>query len=227
MRPITQRLSPTIRNLVVLQAVVFGLYIMAAPLRDPIARYLGLGPWVWRGEVWQLVTSLFVNVDFWGFFFNVLGLWFAGATIERAFGRRRFLVLFFATGLLANLLIVGLMPVFGGEVVAPGCSQGVLATFVAIGVLYGRSPMQVWGQLALQARILAWIIVGMSLVGSLAQGSWGYFFATAAAQSLAYVLSGGKAGPITAFFAGLRGHRRGGLGVLEGGRGKGRKDYLN
>jgi membrane associated rhomboid family serine protease len=226
LRPITQRLSPTIRNLVILQAVVFGLYIMAAPLRAPITRYLGLGPWVWTGEVWQLLTALFVNTDLWAFFFSVLGLWFAGVTIEQALGRRRFLLLFFGTGLAANAVIVGLMPVFGVDASAAGCGQSVLAIFVALGVIYGRAPLRVWGQLALQARILAWIFVGMSLLASLLQGSWGYLAATVVAQSLAYFISGGKAGPVTAFFAGLRGRRRGGLGVLEGGR-KGRKDYLN
>src|ERR1039458_2456981 len=102
MRPITQRLSPTIRNLVVVEAVLFGLYIMAAPLRVPMTERLALGPKVATGDYWQPATALFVRLDLWGFVFDLIGLWFVGATIERALGRRRFLLIFFGAGLAAN-----------------------------------------------------------------------------------------------------------------------------
>ncbi len=51
MRPITERLSPTIRNLVIVEAVLFGLYIMAAPLRVPMTAHLALGPLVAAGRI--------------------------------------------------------------------------------------------------------------------------------------------------------------------------------
>src|SRR5512140_3348047 len=96
LRPITERLSPTIRNLVVAESALFGLYVMAVPLRPVLARYLLVGERLWSGEVWQLLTSIFLNTDPLSFFFNMLGLWFAGVAVERRFGWRRFLLLFFA-----------------------------------------------------------------------------------------------------------------------------------
>src|SRR5450759_1019650 len=99
MRPFTERLSPAIRNIVLVQAAMFGLYIMAGGLRNPISDHLALGPAVALGELWQPATSLFVHVDAWSFIFDLIGLWFVGATIERAMGRLRFLLLFFGVGL--------------------------------------------------------------------------------------------------------------------------------
>ena len=56
-----------------------------------IETHLALGPAALLGrpvpELWQLVTSLFVHLEPWSFFFNMLGLWFVGATIERQLGR--------------------------------------------------------------------------------------------------------------------------------------------
>jgi membrane associated rhomboid family serine protease len=225
LRPITVRLSPAIRNLVVVYAVLFGIYVMAEPLRHLIYDDLALGPRVLVGAYWQPLTSLFVYIDFLNFLFAMIGLWFAGATVERIFGQRRFLVLFFATGLVANLVITAGMVVFGMPIRNPGCGNSVLALFVAMGVAYGRAPLQVWGQLVLQARVLAWIFVGVALLSELSQGAWPVLAGTLVSQGLAYLLAGGKVGPLLARLSG--GLRRTSLGVMNGGRAKGRKDYLN
>jgi membrane associated rhomboid family serine protease len=226
LRPFTERLSPTIRNLVVVNAVLFGLYVMAAPLRAPLANHLALGSGIMAGEVWQPLTALFVHTGFLYFFFNMLGLWFVGATIERIYGQRRFLLLFFGTGLIANLVLTAAIAVqipLAGE----GCGNSVLALFVALGVAYGRTPIRVWGQLVLQARVLAWIFVGMSVIALLVQGAWIYLLSTLTAVALAYILAGGKPGPLLSWFASPRGKRRTGFDVLDGGRGKSSKRYLN
>ena len=64
-------------------------------------------------ELWQVVTSLFVHLDLWSFFFNLLGLWFVGATIERQLGRTRFLMLFLVPAVLGNLVMAGMMLIPG------------------------------------------------------------------------------------------------------------------
>jgi len=227
MRPFTERLSPTIRNIVVAEAVLYGLYVMASGLRAPIASHLALGPSFAAGEAWQPITALFVHADLWSFVFDMIGLWFVGASIERDLGRWRFLLLFFGTGIAANLVIAGFMVLLGLGQGAAGCGDSVLALFVALGVVYGRTPVRVWGQLVLQARILAGILVGMSVLALLLQAAWSSLVGTLVAIALAYFLAGGKVRAISAFLAGLRGKRRGTLGVLEGGRKRGGKDYMN
>lgn len=227
LRPITERLSPAIRNLVIIQALLFGLYIMASPLRPRLAAHLALGPLVASGELWQPVTSLFVHLDLWSFIFDLIGLWFVGATIERDLGRRRFLVMFFASGVLANVAIAAFIGLFQWNVVYSGCGDSVLALFVGLGVIYGRTQVRVFGSLALQARVLSAIFVGLSVLSALMQGAWPALAGTLIAVSLGYFLSGGKTRWILEFVSHVWPRRRSGLQVLDGGRGKSGKKYVN
>jgi membrane associated rhomboid family serine protease len=227
MRPITERLSPIIRNLVVLQAVLFGLYIMAAGLRIPITVHLALGPLFAAGEVWQPVTSLFVHLEWWSFVFDLIGLWFVGATIEQVLGRKRFALLFFGAGLAANVVVALVMAGLRWTGVYAGCGDAVLALFVGLGVIYGPTQVRVLGPLVLQARVLSAILVGLSVVGALSQAAWPSLAGTLVAVGMGFFLAGGKWGSIAAVFRRFRRKRRSVLEVLEGGRGKGSKKYVN
>jgi membrane associated rhomboid family serine protease len=227
MRPISERLSPAIRNLVIAQAALFFLYIMADSLRIPIKAHLALGPLVAAGELWQPATSLFVHLDPWGFVFDLIGLWFVGATIEQVLGRRRFLVLFLGTGLAANLAVAFVMAGLRWSGVYAGCGDAVLALFVALGVIYGPTQVRVLGPLVLQARVLTAILVGLSIVGAISQAAWPSLAGTLVAVCVGYFLSGGKWRSVAAWLGRFRGKRRSVLGVLEGGRGKGGKNYVN
>ena len=227
MRPITERLSPTIRNLVIAEAVLFGLYIMAAPLRLPITTHLALGPMFAVGQYWQPATALFVHLDLWSFVFDLIGLWFVDATIERTLGRRRFLIIFFGAGLAANVAMALLMTVLQWPGIYAGCGDCVLAIFVALGVLFGRSEVRVFGTLVLQARVLTYVLVGMSVLSALLQRAWPSLAGTLVAVGMGYFLSGGKTGPILNVLTRWTRRRRNVLEVLEGGRGKRGKKYVN
>lgn len=227
MRPITERLPPTIRNLVIVQAAMFGLYVMANPLRDSISTHLALGPRIMSGELWQPASSLFVHLDLWTFVFDMIGLWFVGATIEKALGRRRFLLIFFGCGLAANVVAAFLMYWLKWPSVYAGCGDSVLALFVALGVLYGRTQVRVFGQLVLQARILTAILVGLSVLVTLSQGAWPSLGGTLMAVALGYFLSGGKWQDIIVFIGLFRRKRRPGFQVMDGGRTKSSKKYVN
>ena len=102
-----------------------------------------------------------------------------------------------------------------------------LALFVALGVLFGRTEVRVFGSLVLQARILSAILVGMSVLSALFQRAWPSLAGTLVAVGLGYVLAGGKLGPILAVLTRWLRPRRTGLGVLEGGRSKRGKKYVN
>jgi membrane associated rhomboid family serine protease len=227
MRPITERLSPTIRNLVIVEAALFGLYIMASPLRAPMTEHLALGPLVAAGEYWQPATALFVHLDLWSFIFDLIGLWFVGATIERTLGRRRFLLILFGAGLAANVVMALLVATLQWPGIYAGCGDCVLALFVALGVIYGRAEVRVFGSLVLQARILTAILVGMSIVSAVFQRAWPSLAGTLVAIGLGYFLAGGKSGPILDFLTRWTRPRRSGFEVLEGGRGKRGKKYVN
>ena len=108
-RPIVERLTPTIKALVVIQTVVYLFYAVVREIRPLVEAHLALGPgMIMNGELWQPLTSMFVHLNALTFLFNLIGLWFVGAFIERTLGARRFLLLVFGSGLLA-MAAVGLV----------------------------------------------------------------------------------------------------------------------
>ena len=160
-RPITERLTPTIKALVVIQTVVYLFYVVVREIRPAARGHLALGPgMIMHGELWQPVTSLFVHLNALTFVFNLIGLWFVGAFIERTIGMRRFLTLFFTSGILA-IVAMGLVMRLKVYSLGEGCTYAVLALFVAFGRMYDRAPAQVLGGLVMQARYLTMILVGL------------------------------------------------------------------
>jgi membrane associated rhomboid family serine protease len=228
-RPLTQRLTPTITVLVVLNAFLFAFYALVKPARMFVQDHLALGPAVLAGlELWQLVTSLFVHLDPISFFFNLIGLWFVGATIERELGRSKFLVLFFVPAVIGNAVMAVLWAAAGSSDVTSGSSLGVLSLFVAFGKVYNRTPARVFGSLVLEARTLTLILVGFALLADLTRGSWVALVGDVVAITLAYLLVGGRGGGLRELWNRLRG--RGGrrrFGVVEGGREDRKSPYLN
>src|SRR5262245_21100635 len=79
MDPIVQRMTPTVKVLVVTQIVLSLFYFLVDAAQGPMLMHLSLGPLFLRGEVWQLVTSLLFNTNFGAFAINLLGLWFMGS----------------------------------------------------------------------------------------------------------------------------------------------------
>ncbi len=227
MRPLAQRLSPTIRALVLAVAVPWVVYMLVQPLRALMDEYLVIGPGVMRGQIWQVFTSIFVDRNPLGFL-NLLGLWFVGAAIERTLGRRRFLLVFFVTGLAANVVYALLSAWWGRWLPNSGCGDSVLGLFVGLAVLYGPAQVRIIGSLAMPARVLTALFVGLALLANLAYGAWPSFFATLTAVVTAYVLCGGRGNGLAKLLLGLqRKMARSRMRVMEGGKAKRPRDFLN
>ena len=84
------------------------------------------------------------NFDPLGFLFNLVGLWFVGAFIERTQGTRRFLTLFFAAGILGNVAIGPRpRPCSGRAASTRDARLAVLALFVAFARIFDRQEATV------------------------------------------------------------------------------------
>jgi membrane associated rhomboid family serine protease len=227
-RPIAERLTPTVKALVLTQTVLYLFYLFVPQSHPLFEGHLAVGPGLFHGELWQPLSALFVHFNFLGFVFNLIGLWFVGAFIERTNGTRRFLQLFFGSGILAFValaLVARLRPTALGE----GCSYAVLALFVAFGRMYDRSPAQILGGLVMQARHLAMLLVGFAVAMDLARGDFASLAATLVASAAGLVL-GGRSGGLSlrdalALFRARRLRRR--YRVLDGGQAGARSGVSN
>jgi membrane associated rhomboid family serine protease len=225
--PIADRLTPTIKAFVIASAIVYVFYVFVRNARAGMEAHLALGPGFLRGELWQPATSLFIHLDPIGFIFDMIGLWFVGALIERLQGARRLVGLFLVAGVAANVTVAGVWALrpYQPPTYADGCLFPVLAFFMAWGRIYGRAPAQILGGLYVQARNGALILVGTAMLISLAQGNWPSVVGAIVAAVIGWF--GAAPGLLKDAWGTLKARRlRRRYRVIDGGN-RPRKDYMN
>ncbi len=126
--------------LIIINLAIFLALFFSGSLGDAVNEY-GMRPEkVLRGEeLHTLFTSMFLHGSFIHVIGNVWFLWIFGDNIEDICGRRRFLLLFFASGLIASLAHAlfnssSTVPTIG----ASGAIAGVLGAYL---VLYPRAKV--------------------------------------------------------------------------------------
>lgn len=61
---------------------------------------------VMKGQVYRLVTSMFLHGGFFHLFFNMYGLFLFGTLLEQRIGKKHFLIMYFISGTLGSILWV-------------------------------------------------------------------------------------------------------------------------
>ncbi len=139
-----------------------------------------------EGQVWRLVSSVFLHSGFLHLALNMLSLYFLGSFVENAFGRGRFLALYALSGLsggIAYLYFAGFdIPAVGASGAIFGLLGGILGYALRRGTFTWQNP--VIRQLLILLAINLWI--GLSIpnvsntahLGGLAGGfAFGYLVA--------------------------------------------------
>jgi len=68
------------------------------------------GELVAQGELWRLITSSFLHLDYRHIAPNIFGLFFIGGPVERHFGRRKTFVIFILAGALGTMAVMWAFP---------------------------------------------------------------------------------------------------------------------
>ena len=124
-------LSPVL----VLIIVNFLLFIVTL-IVPQLVIFLGLKP----GDFvrpWTIVTSMFLHAGFGHIFANMFTLYFFGSYLSRLVGDGRFLIVYFGGGILGNILMLLLVPIFPFSI-AIGASGAVFALGGALTVMRPR-----------------------------------------------------------------------------------------
>jgi len=123
--------------ILVLIVVNFLLFI-ATMVVPKLIFLLGLQPAAFLSRPWTIVTSMFIHAGFWHIFANMLTLYFFGSYLSRLIGSSRFLIVYFAGGILGNILFILLAPPLS---IAVGASGAVFALAGALVVMRPRLPV--------------------------------------------------------------------------------------
>ncbi|MDD5192012.1 MAG: rhomboid family intramembrane serine protease [Candidatus Nanoarchaeia archaeon] len=87
-------------------------------------------------EVWRFLTSIFLHASVTHLLFNLFALGLFGIILEKLIGSNKFLIVFFASGIIANLIAVNF---YASSLGASGAIYGILGCLAVI-----RPLMMIW-----------------------------------------------------------------------------------
>jgi membrane associated rhomboid family serine protease len=121
--------------------------------------------------LWQLLTFQFMHAGLLHILFNSLAIYFFGRPVENAFGGKRFLTIYFVSGVIGGLvqmLFALLIPSFDGPVV--GASAGASGLVAAFAVLNWNQPFTIFLYflpVTMRGKTLLWVSIALAVVGML------------------------------------------------------------
>jgi len=120
---------------------------------------------VFQGQIWRLITAIFLHGNLVHLIYNLFALLLFGLILEKTIGSKNFLILFFTSGIIANIISVNF---YTNSLGASGAIMGI------IGALTLMKPlMMVWAFGIILPMFLAaiiWVIGDILGVLGLSQG---------------------------------------------------------
>lgn len=125
-------------NVILLLVIINFVIFFATLIRSELIYLLGFQPAAFFSRPWTVVTAMFVHAGFWHIFANMLTFYFFGSYFSRLVGRDKFLFVYFAGGIVGNLLFWALASPFA---VAVGASGAVFALAGGLVMMRPKLPV--------------------------------------------------------------------------------------
>lgn len=116
------------------------------------------------GQIYRLLTSMFLHVDFFHILFNMYALFILGPQVEKYYGKLRFILIYLISGLLGSVFSC----VFGGEfIISYGASGAIFGLFGSIlyFTYYYRATLQGLLRSSLMPTLLFNLLIGFMIPG--------------------------------------------------------------
>ena len=152
-------MTPWTTRLIVANVVVYFLSTAAPELTTKFM----LVPVLLLQRPWTIITYMFLHGGLMHLLFNMLGLFFFGPRLELELGSRRFLWLYFLSGIMGGALSFVFTP-FSPII---GASGAIFGVFLGFAYYWPREMILVWGIFPVEARWLVIIMTALSLYGGL------------------------------------------------------------
>jgi membrane associated rhomboid family serine protease len=131
-RPSAYDEGSVIKPLIIANAVFFILTLGGS---GELMGFLWLSSYdIRQFEFWRLATYMFAHGGFWHILMNMWGLFLFGRLVEQALGARRFLQLYFTSGIIGGL--IWLLANWGSSVPVVGASGAVFGVMMAAAMMY-------------------------------------------------------------------------------------------
>ena len=120
-----------------------------------------------NGAYWQVVTAMFMHGDFFHLFFNMYGLYIFGKPMENLWGKGKFILFYFVTGILTNLLSAIIFILSGNPLSLIGASGAVYAVLLAFAAYYPETRLLLFFIIPLKVKWAILLFTGIELFSQL------------------------------------------------------------
>jgi len=131
-----------------------------------------INEFILRGELWRLITPVFLHANLTHILFNMYALYTIGSSLERMYGHKRFLALYFVSAYAGNALSFLL-----SDAASLGASTAVFGLVVAEAVLIYRNK-RMFGNRAQSMLINLGLVIAFNLFLGFSAGlgidNWGH-----------------------------------------------------
>lgn len=171
-RPMTKLMTGLAVAMYALVGLTAGGSALASPSTYSLIHFGAMfPPYVLDGQVWRLMTAVFLHGDIIHIAFNLYALWLLGPLIENSFGKTRFLIIFVVTGLISTMASFGwgfvwaeIAPQLGMNVDMGGVMlrtsvgmSGALTGLIGVGVSAGHRVKTAQGAV-IRDTMLRWML---------------------------------------------------------------------
>ena len=156
----------------VLMAICFVMFVVSNFGMDTIRLIecgANVGSLVKNGEVYRLISYMFLHAGIFHIFFNMYSLYIVGPQVENFFGKWKFLLIYMISGISGGLLSIAL----NGEIISVGASGAIFGLFGAL-LYFGYNYRGYIGSI-IKSQILPIVIYNL-LLGFFISGidMWGH-----------------------------------------------------
>jgi membrane associated rhomboid family serine protease len=169
-------LSSAVRMLIAWNVILFLVQLL---LPHRLEAVFGLVPSdVTRGQVWQLVTYMFLHSTHglpFHLLFNMLLLWMFGSELEGMWGTRKFVKYYFFTGIGAGITNVVVSLITRENAVTIGASGAIFGLLLAYGMTFPNRPVLLYFLIPIPAKYFVVLLGILELLFSRSQDGIAHF----------------------------------------------------
>ncbi len=123
------------------------------------------------GHIWQFVTYMFLHGDTMHLFLNMIGLLIFGFVVESAIGRKKYLILFFISGIASSMIFLGITAAtttgqaqaIAFSIPMLGASGAVFGIMAAYGLLYPKNWIIMFPGIPMPAWVAVIVFAGLEI----------------------------------------------------------------
>ncbi|MBD3109692.1 rhomboid family intramembrane serine protease [Bacillus sp. AGMB 02131] len=177
------RLYPAVTLLLIINTCIF----IAVKLtflfgHTLLENMLGINIYIKEGQLWRLITPIFLHSSLFHFIFNSFSLLLFGPAIEQMLQKTRFLTFYLLCGIGANILTFFLMPPTYAHLGASGAIFGLIGFYLYLVAfqkhLLSRQDVQMIKGLAIFALIMTFLQPNVNVLAHVGGAIIGFLLAS-------------------------------------------------